>query len=77
MHDKLIAMIDTIKTSAKVTDFDNNQQVMDLRDKLYLNNPELSGKVDAALKTKTDELIKSDLQATGAAVPSPSQAAGR
>jgi len=62
IHDKLIGMIATIQTSAKVLDFERNQKITDLRDKLDLNNPELSRKVDAALKVKEEQLIKMDLE---------------
>lgn len=49
---KLSKMLEGVESSGRLKDFIDNQQIKDLRDKLFINNPELSQKIETSVDKK-------------------------
>lgn len=56
--DRLIAKINEHKDTLKLVDWERNQKVIDARDKLFIDNPALSKKVDEAIKKRFEDLVQ-------------------
>jgi hypothetical protein len=56
---KLKGMIEGVQSTARLVDFENNDKVKELREKLLINNPALSTEVDTAITMKQASFIDS------------------